>query len=102
MLFQVGCLGLLGLKFLFDNFQFLRHVSVARLGLLGWLGCWFFELVVLFQLAVFLVGFFFWVGWLGRLGLKFLFENCQFLRHVFSWLVGLVGLLLFQLVVFLS
>ena len=28
-------------------------------------------------------------------GLKFLFENFQFLPQVFSWLVGLVGLLVF-------
>ena len=47
------------------------------------------------QLVVFLVGLLFRVGWLGWLGLKFLFENCQFLRQVFSWLVGLVGLLVF-------
>ena len=37
---------------------------------------------------------------MGCLGLKFLIENCQFLHHVFSWLVGLVGLLGFELVVF--
>ena len=37
---------------------------------------------------------------MGCLGLKFLFENCQFLRHTFSWLVGLVGLFCFELVVF--
>ena len=60
-------------------------------GWLGWLSCWVFELVVLFKLAFFLVGLLFRVGWLGWLGLKFLFENCQFLRHLFSWLVGLVG-----------
>ena len=47
------------------------------------------------------------VGWLGWLGLKFLFENFQFLSQVLSWLVGLVRLLVvlvgsfFQLVVFL-
>ena len=35
------------------------------------------------------------VGWLGWFRLKFLFENCQFLHQVFSWLVGLVGLLAF-------
>ena len=64
-------------------------------GWLGWLGCWFFELVVLFQLAFFLVGFLFWVFWLGWLGLKILFENFQFLPQVLSWLVGLVGLLVF-------
>ena len=61
-------------------------------GWLGWLSCLVFELVVLFKLGFFLVGFLFWFGWLGWLGLKFLFENCQVLCHVFSWLVGLVGL----------
>ena len=85
-------------------FNFCLRFSV---GWLGWLSCWFSELVVFFQLVVFLVGLLFQVGWLGWLGLKLLFENCQFLRHVFSWLVGLVGLLVFrvgsffQLVVFL-
>ena len=37
---------------------------------------------------------------MGCLGLKFLFENCQFLHHAFSWLVWLVGLFCFELVVF--
>ena len=63
--------------------------------LLRWLGCCFFELVVVFQLVVFLVGLLFRVRWLGWLGLKFLFENCQFLHQVFTWLVGLIGLLFF-------
>ena len=44
-----------------------------------------------FKLVVFLVGLF-RVGWLGWFGLKFLLENCEFLPHVLSWLVGLVGL----------
>ena len=56
----------------------------------GWLGCWFFELVVFFKLVVFLVGLLFWFGWLAWLGLKFLFENFQFWHQVLSWLVGLV------------
>ena len=71
-------------------------------GWVDWLG-WFVGLVGLlvfrvgsfFWLVVFLVGLLFRVGWLGCLGLKFLFENCQFLRHAFNWLVGLVGLLVF-------
>ena len=84
----------------------MKIVNLCIMFSIGWLGCWFFELVVLFQLVVFLVSLLFRVDWLGWLGLKFLFENFQFLRHVFSWLVGLVGLLVFsvgrflQLVVF--
>ena len=89
MLFHVGWLGWLGLKFLFENCQFLRHVFSWLVGLVGLLD---FGVGFVFQLVVFLVGLLFQVGWLG---LKFLFENCQFLRHVLSWLVGLVGLLVF-------
>ena len=48
---------------------------------------------------MFLVGLLFRVGWLGWLGLKFLFDNFQFLPHFFSWLVGMFGCWLFELVV---
>ena len=88
----VSWLGWLRLKFLFENYQYLPQVFSWLVGLVGLL---VFELVVLFQLVVFLVGFLLRVGWLGWLGLKFLFENCQFWHHVFSLLVGLVGLLVF-------
>ena len=59
-------------------------------GWLGWLGCWFFELVV-FSVSCLSSWFVLW-GWLP---LRFLFENFQFLLQVLSWLVGLVGLLVF-------
>ena len=91
----------MGLKFLFKNFQSLRHVSVGWLGWLGWLGRWFFELVVLFQSAFFLVGFLFRVDWSSWMGSKFLLENFQFLPQVFSWL-GWLGCWIFELVVFFS
>ena len=84
-------MGWLGLKFLFENCQFLCHAFSWWVGLVRLLG---FELVV-FQLVVFLVGLLFQVGWLGWLGLKFLLENFQYLPHVFSWLVGFIGLLVF-------
>ena len=64
-----------------------------------WLVYCFFELVVLFRLALLLVGFLFRVCWLGWLGLKFFFENFQFLPQVLSWLVGL---LIFEFVVFFT
>ena len=89
--------GLVGVEVSLRKFSIFPSCFSWLVGLVGLL---VFELVVLFQLAVFTVGFLFWVGWLGWLGLKFLFENCQFLRHVFSWFVGLVGLLVFVLVVF--
>ena len=70
--------------------------------LVGLVGLLVFCLRSFSQLVIFLVGLLFRVGWLGWLGLKFLFENCQFLRYVFSWLVGFVGFLVFELVVFFS
>ena len=67
---------------------------MLSVGGLGWFGCWVLSWQF-FQLVVFLVGLLFQVGWLGWLGLKFLLENFQYLPHVFSWLVGFVGLLVF-------
>ena len=73
----------------------MKIVNLCVMFSVGWLGCWFFELGVLFQLVVFLVGFVV-SGWLvGLVGIEVFFENYQFLRHIFSWLVGLVGLLVF-------
>ena len=82
-------MGWLGLKFLFENCQFLHQVFSWLVGLVGLL---VFRVSRFFQLVVFLVGLLFQLGWLVC---KFLFENCQFLHHVFSWLVGLVRLLVF-------
>ena len=96
-------MGWLGLKFLLENFQYLPQVFklsfylLCCFGWLGWLGCWFFELVAFFTLVVFPVALLFRVGWLGWLGLKFLLENFQFLHKLLSWLVRL---LVFDLVVF--
>ena len=87
LLFRVGWLGWLGLKFLFENCQFFRHIFSWLVRLVGLL---VFCAGSFFQLVVFLVGLLLRVGWLGWLGLKFLFENCQFLHQVLSWLVGLV------------
>ena len=85
--------GLLGLKFLFENFvKFCPRFSV---GWLGWLGCWFFKLVVS-SVSFFLVGLLFRVGWLGWLGLKFLFENFHIFASGFQlvgWVVWVVGFL---------
>ena len=72
-------------------FTFCLRFSV---GWLGWLRCWFFELIV-FSVSC-LSSWYVVSGWLvGLVGLKFLFENFQFLPQVLSWLVGLVGLLVF-------
>ena len=72
MLFQVGWLGWLGLKLLFENCQFLRHDCSWLIGLVRLL---VFSVGSFFQLVVFLVGLLFQVGWLGWLVLKFLLEN---------------------------
>ena len=53
-------MGWLGLKFLFENFEFLPQVLSWLVGLVGLL---LFELVDFFKLVVFLVGLLFWVGW---------------------------------------
>ena len=57
LLFRVGW----GCSFSLKSVNFSVVFSVGWLGWLGWLGCWFCELVVFFQLVVFLVGLLFQV-----------------------------------------
>ena len=84
-------MGWLGLKFLFENFEFLPQVLSWLVGLVGLL---LFELVDFLKLVVFLVGLLFRVGWLGWLGLKFPYENFLIFASCFQ-LVGLVGWFVF-------